>query len=161
MHDSVMEWVAGRVDTYQLANRRTLEVGSRDVNGSVRGLFTGEYVGMDMIDGPGVDVVARSDMIPFPNRSFAVVVCTEMLEHDPFPWLTVPEIARVLAPQSDLLLTTRGIGFPHHSYPDDYWRFTKEAIQHLFSISGLHTVKIIDDPSPDHPGVLGHARRLG
>lgn len=155
MHQSVMDWVTAQVATYELAVRNTVELGSRNINGGVRGLFTGGFVGVDMVPGPGVDMVARCDDLPLADESFDVVVSTEMLEHDPFFWLSLAEMTRVLAPGGHLLLTTRGIGFPFHEYPSDYWRFTEQAIGHLFDTNGLTIVEVTADP--EQSGVFGLA----
>ena len=65
---------------------RFLEVGSRDVNGTLRTTFSGiskEYVGIDLFDGPGVDVVMDVNNLgnQFPTKQFDVVLSTEMIEH--------------------------------------------------------------------------------
>lgn len=157
MHQSVMEWVSTVVAEHDLADRRVLEVGSRDINGTVRPLFRGEYVGVDMLPGPGVDMVVEPGVLPFPQESFDAVVTTEMLEHDPFFWRTMQDMTRVLAPGGLLVLTTRGIGFPYHEYPSDYWRFTTASINLLFNWVGLFVVDVL--PDPEHSGVFGLARK--
>lgn len=152
MHASVHSWVGQKVKEFGLAEAKTLEVGSRDINGSVRDHFAGEYVGVDMSDGPGVDIVASSHALPFPDRSFDCVVCTEMLEHDVEPWRTVVEIARVLRPGGHLLLTARGIGFPLHDYPGDHWRFSCTALVALLGVPRLAVLEAVEDPQV--PGVF-------
>ncbi|MDB0050250.1 hypothetical protein N9F31_02215, partial [Pseudomonadales bacterium] len=43
-----------------------LEIGSYDVNGSIRSLFNAQnYVGVDLVEGPGVDVVAGGQSLDF------------------------------------------------------------------------------------------------
>lgn len=54
----MLGWVAEQVGLHQLGCRSTLEVGSLNVNGTVRDLFTGVYLGVDMRDGPGVDTAS-------------------------------------------------------------------------------------------------------
>ena len=159
MHASVLAWVERVVNRYALASCTTLEVGSLDVNGSVRPFFSGPYMGVDMRPGPGVDEVADAADLPFPDWSFQVVVCTEMLEHDPAFWRSLPEMARVLTPDGVLILTARGIGFPPHDHPSDFWRFTPDAFALLFDLAGLTPVEITADPDPASPGVLGLARK--
>jgi SAM-dependent methyltransferase len=110
---------------------RCLDVGSFDVNGCVRDLFPDLYIGLDMRNGPNVDVVAISTQIPFEDEFFDVVVCLEMLEHDPYPFETILEMKRVLKPGGTLVITVPGIGFPKHDYPNDYWRMTGEAVKVL------------------------------
>lgn len=159
MHASVLEWVAGKVRDHDLAGKTVLEVGSRNINGSPRQFFYGDYIGVDMVDGPGVDVISRADRLPYGDRTFDVVVSTETLEHDPYFWLSISEMARVLAPGGLLLVTARGIGYPHHEFPSDYWRFTVDALAHLFQYAGLEAAEVIPDPSLRHPGVFGAARK--
>lgn len=157
MHDSVMAWVADQVAGHELAGGRTLEVGSLDVNGSVRTMFTGEYVGLDMRPGPGVDVVGLGDALPFDDASFDVIVTTETLEHDPAPWRTLAEIGRVLRPGGHLLLTTRGNGFGEHHEPSDYWRFMPESRALLLDLASCDAVAVALDPQV--PGVFVHGVR--
>lgn len=80
MHGEAYEYVAAhRYDIEPV--RRVLEIGSRDVNGSVRGLFAGtQYVGVDIAPGDGVDVVADGSKFR-PKYKVDVVVCCEVLEH--------------------------------------------------------------------------------
>jgi SAM-dependent methyltransferase len=160
MHASAMAWLRAKVATHDLSPLSTLEVGSYNVHGSPRHLFTGSYVGVDMRSGPGVDEVASAADLPYRDGSFDVVVCAEMLEHDPSPWRSLPEMARVLRVGGWLLLTARGIGFPLHDFPSDYWRFTPSAFGLLFNLAGLVPVEIVADPDPQSPGVFGLARRL-
>jgi SAM-dependent methyltransferase len=159
MHPSVMDWVGDKVAEHELQYKNVLEVGSRNVNGSVRRFFGGLYLGVDMVPGEGVDMVARADQLPFDPNRFEVVVSTEMLEHDPYFWLSLPEMARVLMPGGYLLLTTRGIGFHYHEYPGDYWRFTEDAIRHLLSFADLQELEIVPDPYDGHPGWFALARK--
>jgi len=106
---------------------KCLDVGSYNVNGCVRELFA-DYTGLDARPGPNVDVVAWANNIPFPDSTFDVVTCLEMLEHDPDPFSSVREMKRVLKPDGKLVLTVPGIGFPRHDYPNDYWRMTKDGL---------------------------------
>jgi hypothetical protein len=64
---------------------RVLEVGSLDINGSIRGLFSGcDYVGLDLEEGPGVDFVGEGQSVDFADSSFDAVVSAECFEHNPF-----------------------------------------------------------------------------
>jgi SAM-dependent methyltransferase len=158
LHPSVLEWVAAKTRDHNLQDLGVLECGSLNVNGSVRVFFNGPYHGIDMQDGPGVDQVISSWDIEF-EEEFDVVVSTEMFEHDAYFWKSMVTMTRALKQGGYLLLTTRGIGFPFHEYPGDYWRFTEDAIAHLFDDAGLETIEIVPDPYPDHPGVFGLARK--
>lgn len=148
MHNSVMAWIAANVEGLAPP---TLEVGSYIVNGTVRDLFGGGYVGVDHASGPGVDVVADALTLPFPARTFRTVVSTEMLEHCERPWVALAEMARVL--DGTLLLTARGFdeqrgSFGYHN-PPDLWRFggaEGEAIRAVVTDAGLHVDEVVADP---------------
>ena len=51
MHDSLHKYVEAKVLQRQLQDKNVLEVGSLNVNGSIRQLFTGNYLGVDMREG--------------------------------------------------------------------------------------------------------------
>jgi SAM-dependent methyltransferase len=163
MHDSVYEWVGERVGDHLLnaPGKTVLEIGSMNVNGSVRDLFdrAAAYYGVDIAPGEGVDLVCKASELPWPDRTFDVVVCTEMLEHDETPWVTVRETYRVLRRRGWAIFTTRGIGFPLHGYPSDYWRFTNEGLKNLLVQGGLEVLRLDSDPGPDHPGAFALAFR--
>lgn len=158
MHASVREWVAER--TAGARYGQVVEIGSLDVNGGVRDIVAADrWLGIDVVAGPGVDLVCDAhhlDLIP--PSSADLVLCLEMLEHDADPNATFAEIARILTPAGSCLLTTRAEGFPHH-HPPDYWRFTHDDIAALAFTAGLVVVVAADDPMPTHPGVFADLRR--
>jgi hypothetical protein len=64
---------------------KVLEVGSLDINGSVRDFFTDcEYVGVDLGEGPGVDMIAEGQDLNFSDGFFSTVISAECFEHNPF-----------------------------------------------------------------------------
>jgi SAM-dependent methyltransferase len=161
MHPSVMAFASEAVDHYALRDLTVLEVGSYNVNGTVRDLFAGPYLGVDMRPGPGVDEVCNSRALRTLGRTFDVVVSTEMLEHDPLPWVSIRQMADVLHPGGILLLTARGYDergcFPVHDYPDDLWRFSVEGIVHLLTGCGFDVLEAFSDP--EEPGVFAVGRK--
>jgi GT2 family glycosyltransferase len=120
---------------------RVLEVGSRNVNGSVREVLSGlagEYIGVDLFDGPGVDVVCNVTALTdtFASQSFDLVVSTEMLEHC-LNWQdALYQMASVLRQGGLLLITTRSPGFELHDYPADHWRFSYGDFERIFQPLG-------------------------
>jgi hypothetical protein len=163
MHPSVLRFVQGQVQLHELAERSVLEVGSLNVNGSPRGFFSGPYKGVDMRAGPGVDEVVNahdlSDQDGIPEGGWDVIVCTEMLEHDDVPWVSLREMHAVCQEDGYLLLTCRGYDrrgcFPVHAYPMDFWRFSCDGISALLSWAGWHPIFIQADP--EAPGVFAVA----
>lgn len=106
MHPEAYAFIQDQVSGLTMPGLRILEIGSYDVNGSVRPLFTGcaRYVGIDLRPGPGVDLVCAAKDYDGAG-AFDVVVCCETLEHDPDPQATIASAWRALLPSGLLLLT--------------------------------------------------------
>lgn len=128
-HKSCMEYGQRMITRVFVEHKRILEVGSFDVNGSLRDYVTkmhpSVYVGVDIREGPKVDKVcdAGSLVEEFGAKSFDLVICTEMLEHAKEWRAAITNMKSVLDDNGVLLLTTRSKPFPLHAYPHDYWRF--------------------------------------
>jgi SAM-dependent methyltransferase len=106
------------------AESRVLEVGSLDLNGSVRRHFSGgHYIGLDVGPGPGVDVVCQGQDYDAPNGSFDVVISCEVMEHNPFWRQTFNNMLRLCRPGGLLVMTCASTGRPEHgtrrTTPDD------------------------------------------
>jgi SAM-dependent methyltransferase len=164
MHESVDRWVGEQVAQLDLDGRFILEVGSRDLNGSIRHHFpTSEeadnYLGVDIAPGDGVDLVLPDDTLDAVRfRSFGVVVSCETLEHARRPWLLCEQMIDRLAAGGVLLLTARGNGYPYHGEPyhEDWWRFMPGALSMLCrDYLGLADVEEIEDPQTEPPGGPG------
>lgn len=116
MHNPAFRYVAGVVEGRQYA--RVVEVGSRDINGQVRSLIdAGTYIGIDLEEGPGVDVVAdcRWWEPPWPA---SLVVCCEVLEHAEDPAAVVKAAISYLKVGGRLVVTCAGPGRAPHSGHD-------------------------------------------
>lgn len=117
--------------------KKVLEIGSwRERNqheiADLRPLFPdSEFIGVDMRPGPGVDVVANGNRLPFKNNSFDLVFCLETLEHADRPWLVAKEIERVLTLNGVAIISSQQ-NFPIHKYPSDYFRYTPYGLAVLF-----------------------------
>jgi SAM-dependent methyltransferase len=112
----------------QASDRRTLDIGC-----SARAPYAKYFpdrVGVDIVAGAGVDIVADAHALPFPDGAFDVILCSEVLEHLHTPAQALSEMRRVLKRGGTLILTTRFI-FPIHDAPHDYYRFTKYGLRHL------------------------------
>jgi SAM-dependent methyltransferase len=160
MHDSVMAWVGEVLTQADIRDRAVLEVGSYNVNGTVRPLVEAldpaSYVGVDQTPGPGVDQVVDAPQLVevFGADSFDVVLSTEMLEHAQDWRGCLRAMAEVLRPGGLLLLTTRSPGFKYHPFPDDHWRFTVPLMSKALTALGLGSHELRPDPDPASPGVL-------
>ena len=144
-----------------IRDRRVIEVGARNVNGSLRGYVEAfgpaRYVGVDIEAGPGVDEVCNAEdlVTRFGSESFDAVICTEMLEHVRDWRVVVSNLKRLVAPGGVLLVTTRSIGFPYHAFPWDFWRYENDDMRAIFSDLLVENV----ESDPTAPGVFMTARR--
>lgn len=64
---------------------KILEIGSYAVNGTIRDFLPhNNYIGADLIHGPGVDLVADAKKIDFEDDEFDLTFSCNCFEHDPF-----------------------------------------------------------------------------
>lgn len=149
MHDAVLDWV-GR---WSAGARIVIDLGGRDVNGTCRPLFPdAQYAAVDIVDGPGVDIVAdirawRSDWHPLgalgDSEPFAdVVLCTEVFEHlDGWQDVCVTAFEE-LKPGGRFIVTCAGPGRPPHSGRDAVP--TPEPDEHYANISPEELTKALE-----------------
>jgi SAM-dependent methyltransferase len=144
-----------------IQGRCVLEVGARNVNGSLRpalcALDPAEYFGIDLEPGPGVDAICDVTRIAaqYGSNRWDVVVCTEVLEHV-WDWsAAVSNLKQALVPGGCLVLTTRSQGFPYHPFPFDFWRFEPSDLSASFD--DLILLRVEKDP--DMPGVFLAAKK--
>jgi hypothetical protein len=116
-----------------------LEIGTKvGQTQKIRELFhNSEYVGLDMEDGPGVDVVAdlTDDFMSISKilarKKFNTVFCLSVLEHCTNPFVMCENITRLLN-QEGVVYVSVPFSWKFHKYPSDYWRFTPDGIRLLF-----------------------------
>jgi SAM-dependent methyltransferase len=149
------------VTSHDVTDKRVIEVGSYDVNGSARqsieALRPASYIGVDIISGPGVDFVCdAADLLDnFEPGSFDVVISTEMVEHAR-DWRTVfTNLKRLCAPGGLVIITTRSPGFGYHGYPSDFWRYEESDMQLIFADYAIEFL----EPDDIYPGVFVMARK--
>ncbi|HEY1326265.1 MAG TPA: hypothetical protein VGI14_04960 [Casimicrobiaceae bacterium] len=109
---------------------RVLIAGSRLYqNKPDRRLLHADAVGVDMADGPGVNVVA--DLETEQIGAFAHIECMSVLEHAKRPWKIAANLERMMVKGGTIYITAPFV-WKLHGYPDDYWRFTINGIKQLF-----------------------------
>ena len=108
---------------------RILDVGSQDVNGTLRPIAppAANYTGVDLVAGPGVDLVLTDPYsYPFVPGSFDCIVSTSCFEHDDMFWLTFSEMCRVLKSDGFIYINAPSSGV-YHGFPRDCWRFYPDS----------------------------------
>lgn len=127
-----------------LADRETLsvaDVGSFDVNGTLKPLFTRKgwaYTGLDISAGPNVDIVFPSpyDWPTELHGQFDAVVSTQVVEHVPHPWRWIKSVAGLAKPGGLVYVCTPNT-IEYHAYPVDCWRIWPDGMRPLLEEAGL------------------------
>jgi SAM-dependent methyltransferase len=140
-----------------IENKKILDVGSYDVNGTMKPIFEkGQYVGIDMEEGPNVDIVGVSHDIPFDQDEFDIVISSSCFEHDDMFWISFQEMCRVLKPGGYMYVQAPSNG-PYHGWPGDNWRFyidSWKALEKWGNKLGYEIELVehyIDETTPHHP----------
>lgn len=133
-----------------------LDIGGRNVNGTVRDLFpNADYTALDILPGDGVDIVANAASWQ-PDRAYDLIVCTEVFEHTD-EWLQILEVAfAACKPGGRIVLTMAGPGRPEHSAidggprrPDEHYEnVAPEDLQAGLLATGWVDVEVEYRPSP-------------
>lgn len=121
---------------------RVLEIGTKRSNAArstrhdVWIPHASEYVGVDYQSGLDVDLVVDAHELSasVEEESFDVIISCSTFEHLKYPWLAAHQIMKVLRPGGLLFVQTHQT-FPIHAFPNDYYRFTREAMASLFNVS--------------------------
>lgn len=130
-------WVSKNLTINEIKDKKILDVGSYDVNGSLRYVIEmlepKEYIGTDIVKGPGVDVVCSADKLAgkFGKNSFDVVISTSALEHIR-DWQTAISSIKQVCKPGGLIIISMPSRWPFHEYPYDFWRYGKTDIKKIF-----------------------------
>lgn len=115
MHTEAYTWVKEHAPDAQ----SVLDIGGRDVNGTVHDLFPNAtvYTVLDAMPGDNVDIVADASTWT-PDRQYDVVVCCEVFEHTAV-WREICTTAYLgLRPGGTFIATMGGPGRAPHSAVD-------------------------------------------
>lgn len=92
-----------------------IEIGSLDINGSLRGLFSyPNYVGVDLELGPGVDYAVLGENVKYRDDSFDISVSAECFEHNPQWAEGFANMKRMTRPGGLIVFSCAGTGRPEH-----------------------------------------------
>jgi SAM-dependent methyltransferase len=146
-----IRWAAKNLTKADIKGKAVIEVGSYDVNGSLRYIVEllepAEYMGTDIMKGPGVDIICPSENLVemFGKESFDVVISTCTLEHTKNWKKAISNIKNVCKPNGIILIIVPSV-WRFHAYPYDFWRYKKEDIENIFSDCDILILQ--EDPQP-------------
>ena len=141
-------------ESYGILNGLVVDIGGRNVNGSLRNFFETKgmkFVCIDMEADASVDIVIPpGEKLPFEDGSVDLIVSTSCFEHDPCFWLTFKEMTRIIKPSGYIYINAPTTGH-YHCYLGDNWRFYSDAGQALAYWSGkqisnetIYPVKVVE-----------------
>ena len=95
--------------------KRVIDIGAGDVNGNNRYMFVDcEYVGVDVVQAPNVDIVSYAKDLPLDIGEFDCVVSSECFEHDMQIFETLYRILKLLKSGSLFFFTCANVGRHEH-----------------------------------------------
>lgn len=104
-------------------------------------MFSGcrKYIAIDLHPKENLNCIADVISLPFKERKFDTILCSQVLEHLPNPSLALNEFYKALKPGGHLIVTVPHLSC-YHDLPHDYYRFTAEGISFLLSQSGFQAI---------------------
>ncbi len=159
-HQSQLDFVRGLTQKFPIffSGQKVLEIGSLDINGSIRQFFdAAQYVGVDLGEGKGVDLVAKGEELDFPDNSFDVVASCECFEHNPEWVATFNNMVRMAS--KFVFFTCATTGRPEHGtrrtspsdapFCGDYYRnLTEQDIRENCDLSKFETFEFSTNSNP-------------
>jgi SAM-dependent methyltransferase len=121
-----------------------IDIGSQDVNGSLRPLVpvNMKYIGVDFVPGKNVDLILQDPYsLPLESNSVDVVISSSCFEHSEMFWVLFLEIARILKPGGLFYLNAPSNGL-FHQFPVDCWRFYPDSAQALCTWAKRNNMEI-------------------
>ena len=96
---------------------------------------------MDVLNGPGVDVVVQDsyDWKELEDQSFDLVISGQCLEHVEYPWLTMEQIAKKVKPSGMVCIIVPSQGGIHR-FPIDCYRYKPDGLLALGKWLGMTSV---------------------
>lgn len=164
MHPQAYEWVAAHARRLE-PPASVLDLGGRDINGSVRALFGSAqvYTVVDVQPGEGVDIVVDASVWT-PDREYDLVVCCETFEHTAaWPAICVTAF-KALRPGGWAIFTMAGPGRPQHSAIDGGWtlhpgehyaNIKPERLRGVLSATGFRRIVVDQQFAPADVRAVG------
>lgn len=153
MHDeayAAVERIAAAYGLLRRKNLAVLDIGGRNINGTVRDLFAAKlWVALDAAKADGVDIVADARTWE-PDRFYDLVVCTEVFEHV-HGWPAVLATAyKALADDGVLIVTCASDRRPPHGAAGGPW---PEPGEHYRNVQPAELAAALADVFPRNFGL--------
>ena len=158
MREHIKEFVKLCIDNFNtpepIYEFGSLQVEGQEVWADLRPYFKEKkFIGCDIREGPGVDIILDLHDIDLPSSSVGTVLLLDTIEHVEYPYKALCEIFRILKP-GGLLIMSSALNWPIHEHPFDYWRFTPEAFKSLLKRFETQLVSYLGEDDFPHT-ILG------
>ena len=166
-----VKYVKGNNEDF-FSNKKVLEVGSLNINGTVRDLFENcDYTGIDVGEGKCVDIVCPGQEYDAPDETFDVVCSLECFEHNPYWAETFANMIRMVKSGGLVFMTCATTGRPEHGttrttpqdspltiknmkwdyylnlVEEDFRNVFEESFDEVFETHEFHST-VVDDKTP-------------
>lgn len=165
--EKVSDIVKGNSLSEQFKFPRVLDIGALNINGNMYDYnFCGkgpnwrdligmeDFVGLDIMRGPGVTMVSNAHDIPIKDNYFDLVMCMNVLEHDTKPSETIKEAYRVLKKGAPFILTCPTFRAAEHKDlgggDTETYNFIKEAELKKWLLDANFKVEELIDSESDY-----------
>lgn len=155
MHKSSMLRMKCFVDNYVVGGKgkKVLDIGSYDVCGSYKMLFSGidiKYIGLDIERGPNVDIVMDElySWDALQDEEFDYIISGQAFEHIEYPWLTIKEMYKKLKPDGIICVIAPN-GLLEHKFPLDCYRYYADGMCAIAKWGGFEIIEVSVAGIPD------------
>jgi hypothetical protein len=145
MDTAAMDLMIGFRDKYlsDMKGASILDVGSRRVKRQTEDysqIFSADYdyTGMDIVDGPNVDIVGYDNII----MQYDIVVSGSVMEHVERPWEWIVSLAAYFTKYICIIAPWQ---WREHRHPIDTFRYMPDGMRSLFNYAGINVLEIIKD----------------
>ena len=142
------------------SGKDVLEIGSLDINGSVRQFFEScNYIGCDLDVGKGVDIVSPGHMLDYSDNHFHTAISCECFEHDKHWRETFANMVRMT--KHLVIFTCATTGRPEHGttnsspsdapFTNDYYKnLTVDDFTNAFKMDDMFSKWVFTTNSQSH-----------
>lgn len=123
-----------------------IEIGSLNINGTVRDFFTDviSYLGVDLIEGKDVDKVCYGNELDNPTESVDMTISTECFEHDKHWKETFANMVRMVKQGGMVLFTCASDGRHEHGTTRTTPQDSPATTDYYMNLNKQHFIEVFD-----------------
>lgn len=147
MNQTSIDMMNAVVESHDFRSGTVVDMGSYDINGTYKALFTGTYIGADNVLGPNVDVIIGSPEWEALTDVDAVI-SGQTLEHVADVPAFMAEAFKVLKPGGIFCIIVPSEGPPHY-YPIWVRNYPEPLLREVVTAGGFEIMDVtVNDELP-------------